>query len=205
MAHSTNGLYRFLESPRIYDFWQSLVSRVNARRIVVDQYIKPQAGNRVVDIGCGPGTILPYLGDVNYTGFDLNDACIARAQKAYRGRGNFFQGRVEDVADRLESGADIVTAWGILHHLDDQECRVLFQTADRILKPGGRLITVDCVLTSLQNPIARLVMRLDRGKAVRTSDGYLSLAKERFDEVEISSRTDLNRIPYTHCIMICHK
>jgi SAM-dependent methyltransferase len=205
MSHSTGGAFRFLQSPRIYGLWQSLVARKDARRLISDQYIKPQPGNRIVDIGCGPGTMLPYLGPVDYTGFDLNGAYIEFAKKSYRGQGTFFQGRVEDVADRLESGIDIVIAIAVLHHLDDQEARVLFKSASRILRPGGRLITYDCVLTTPQNPIARLMIRLDRGKSVRTADGYLLLAKESFGEVDVDIRTDLLKIPYTHCVMICHK
>jgi SAM-dependent methyltransferase len=171
----------------------------------VDEYIRPQPGNRVVDIGCGPGTMLPYLGPVDYIGFDLNAAYIEHAKQTYSGQGTFFQGRVDEAADQLELGIDIVIAIAVLHHLSDQETRALFAAANRILRPGGRLITFDNVFTSPQNPIARLLIRLDRGKSVRTAGGYLSLAKEGFGEVEVDIRSDLLRIPYTHCIMVCHK
>jgi SAM-dependent methyltransferase len=205
MTHSTGGAYSLLESPRLYDFFQSLVGRKDVRRLITDRYIRAQSGDRVVDIGCGPGSMLPYLGQVDYTGFDLNPSYIAHARQAYAQRGKFFEGRVEDAGDRLGSGVDIVIAIAILHHLEDQEVRALFSAANRILTPGGRLITLDPVLTSPQHPIARLLIRLDRGKSVRTADGYLSLAKERFSEIEVDIRTDLIRMPYTHCILVCRK
>jgi SAM-dependent methyltransferase len=205
MSQSTSRVYSFLERPRVYEFFQSFVARKEARRVIVDEYIRPRPGNRIVDVGCGPGTMLPYLGPVDYTGFDLNAAYIEHAKQNYSGRGTFFQARVGDVADQLGSGIDIVIAIAVLHHLGDQEARALFAAANRILRPGGRLITFDPVFISPQNPIARLLIRLDRGKGVRTASGYLSLAKERFGEVEVNIRTDLLRMPYTHCIMISHK
>jgi SAM-dependent methyltransferase len=205
MSHSTSGVYRLLQSPHVYHLFQSLVARKDARRVIVDEYIRPQPGNRIVDIGCGPGTMLPYLGPVDYIGFDLNAAYIEHAKQTYSGQGTFFQGRVDEAADQLELGIDIVIAIAVLHHLSDQETRALFAAANRILRPGGRLITFDNVFTSPQNPIARLLIRLDRGKSVRTAGGYLSLAKEGFGEVEVDIRSDLLRIPYTHCIMVCHK
>ena len=205
MSHSSGGVYKFLELPRVYDFFQSLLGRKDVRRFIVDRYIRPRPGDRIVDIGCGPGSMLPYLGPVDYTGFDLNASYIAHATQTYGRQGTFFQGRVDDAVNRLESGIDIVIAIAILHHLSDQEACALFNVATRILNSGGRLITLDPVLTSPQNPIARLMIRLDRGKNVRTGDCYLSLAKECFGKVEVDIRTDLIRIPYTHCILACHK
>jgi SAM-dependent methyltransferase len=149
--------------------------------------------------------MLPYLGPVDYKGFDLSQQYIAYANKNYRRQGSFFQSRIDDAADRLESGVDIVIAIAIFHHLNDQEARVLLKMTNRILRPGGRLVTFDPVLTSPQNPIARLLIRFDRGKNVRTAGAYLSLAKESFKDIEVDIRTNLLRIPYTHCTMICQK
>jgi SAM-dependent methyltransferase len=205
MSHLTGGAYRFLQSPRAYGLFQSIVARTDARRLVAERYIRSRPGDRVVDIGCGPATMLRYLDGVDYIGFDLNEAYIESAKRKYASRGTFFQARVEDAADRLDAGVDIVIAIAVLHHLEDREARALFATARRILKPGGRLVTFDCVLTLPQHPIARLMIRLDRGKSVRTREGYLALAEEQFSEVDVDIRTDLLRIPYTHCIMVCHK
>ncbi len=91
MSHSTSGLYSSLQSPRAYGLFQSLVSRKDARRIIADQYIRPQSGNRIVDIGCGPGTMLLYLGAVDYTGFDLNGATSSMQRKRFPGRAPSFK------------------------------------------------------------------------------------------------------------------
>ena len=205
MSHSSNGIYALLQSPRVYAGLQKLLARKDARRVIADEYIRSQSGDRVVDIGCGPGTMLPYLGAVHYTGFDLNQTYIKWAEKAYKGRGSFFQCRVEDAEKRLESEVNIVIAIAVLHHLDDAEARALIATAYRILRPGGRLITFNAVFTSPQNLIARMLIRLDRGKSVRTEQGYRNLAADCFERIKIDIRTDLLRLPYTHCITVCTK
>ncbi len=205
MSHATGGFYRILQHPRLYGFLQTLAAPKNTRRIIADDYIKAARDARVVDIGCGPGSMLSYLGAVDYTGFDLNESYIAYAKEVFGGRGTFIQGHVSAVGDQFNGSADIVIAIAVLHHLTDREARDVFKTAHSILKPSGRFITFDCVLTSPQNPIARLAIRLDRGKNVRTAEGYLALAKERFSDVKVDIRTDLLRIPYTHCIMTCLK
>ena len=64
-------------------------------------------------------------------------------------------------------------------------------------------MTLDPVLTPRQNPIARAIIRADRGRFVRSPEGYRSLVADSFAEVEVSARTDLNWVPYTHFVMVC--
>lgn len=197
---------RLLENARAYERCQSLLARKNARRIIADKYIETQPGDRILDVGCGPGTMFPYVGsEVEYTGFDINADYIAHARRRFGNRAAFFEGTFAVAERRLTQEFDIVIAVAILHHLADQEARALFQLADRVLRPGGRLVTSDCVLIARQNAIARLLIRLDRGKHVRTKEGYLALARERFSDVTADVRRDLLRVPYTHCVMVCCK
>ena len=93
MPHASNGIYALLQSPQIYAGLLRLLARKGTRHVIAEEYIRAQPGDHIVDVGCGPGTMLPYLGAVNYTGFDLNQAYIEWAQKAYRGRGDFFMSR----------------------------------------------------------------------------------------------------------------
>ena len=62
----------------------------DVRKIYTTEYVKAQPGEKVLDIGCGPGDILEYLPDVKYTGFDLSPEYIEAAKKRFGERGRFF-------------------------------------------------------------------------------------------------------------------
>jgi hypothetical protein len=46
-----------------------------------------------------------------------------------------------------------------------------------------------------------MVISGDRGQAVRRPDEYARLAGERFATVQAEVRSNLLRIPYTHCVI----
>jgi hypothetical protein len=48
-----------------------------------------------------------------------------------------------------------------------------------------------------------VLIKMDRGKNTRTPDEYVRLARGEFSSVQSVVRTDLNRFPYTHCILTC--
>ena len=71
------------------------------------------------------------------------------------------------------------------------------------LKPGGRFIAVDPLIEHPQSRVARLLVRLDRGKFVRTCDGYAELARSAFEAFSVEPCRDLLRVPYSHAITRC--
>lgn len=197
------GIYSLLKRPAIFEGLHKIVVKKSARRILADRYIAARSGDRVLDIGCGPAAMLPYLDEVEYTGFDPEPGYIQRARERHGKRGTFIEAGVQDIADRLHGKFDVAIAIGVLHHLDDREIRLLFETARKLLKPGGRLVTSDPVLRTPQNPIARLVIRLDRGRHVRSQEQYVAAAEEYFRQIRPHLRSDFMRIPYDHCILVC--
>jgi cyclopropane fatty-acyl-phospholipid synthase-like methyltransferase len=98
---------------------------------------------------------------------------------------------------------DIVMAFGLTHHLDNEEARDLFRLGHTALKPGGRMITHDGCYVNGQSAFARYLLRSDRGRFVRTKPEYEQLAREYFDHIQFDIRADVLRIPYYHLIMIC--
>jgi SAM-dependent methyltransferase len=157
---------------------------------------------RVLDIGCGPAEILAYLPDVDYRGFDISETYVARARKRFGSRGQFHSGTLTTARVEEMPPFDVVIAMGVLHHLDDDQATEVLRIAHQALKPGGRLLTVDSVLVPGQNPIARLLAKLDRGQNVRTREGYLTLARTIF-ESPVMTIHHRGGIPYTVCIMEC--
>ncbi len=205
MAQKTDGLHAILSTPTMYDFLQSLLGAGKSRRRLVREYIRPESGSILLDIGCGTGELLPFLpAGIDYHGFDLSQRYIDAARQRHTNRGTF---ECMDIADYCppEGGqaADIVLAIGVLHHLDDEIAVKLLQTAHDQLRPGGRFISLDGTLVPGQSPIARKLVLQDRGQNIRTPEGYASLARKAFDQVESHIRTDMIYVPYTHCILEC--
>lgn len=192
-----------LRFPSAYSFFTFVVGGDSRQRITA-AHIRPFAGQRILDIGCGPADILQALPNgVDYVGFDESEMYIQAARRRFGARGQFHCARVTaELAGRF-SGFDVVLAMGVLHHLDDAGCEALFRIARAALRPGGRLVTLDGCFTEAQNPLARYLLRRDRGGHVRTERGYLDLAKAVFPSVSGRIYEDLMRLPYTHLVMEC--
>jgi SAM-dependent methyltransferase len=195
-------LHSLLSLPSAYRFFWNAIGGRDYIRILIGEYVKPQPGNRILDIGCGPGHVLPYLPDVEYLGFDLSPQYIATARQRFP-QATFVCARVSDYALPRRSYFDIVLAMGIIHHLDDGEALQLFQIAREALRPGGQLVTLDGAFVPGQSAVARYLVRHDRGHFMRSEEGYVQLARKVFPNVDAFIRQDLLRIPYTHFIMKC--
>jgi hypothetical protein len=160
--------------PAVYRSFQRLVGG-NIYERHVGEYNQPQPGEKILDIGCGPGD-----------------------------RGRFWCGDVGFAAIEQERGTfHAVLATGVLHHLDDERAKKLFELARLALRSDGRLITYDGCFVPEQSRLARWVLQQDRGKFVREREAYERLAAACFPKVQSSVRHDLLRIPYTHLIMRC--
>ncbi len=170
----------------------------------VRKHIRAQSGDRILDIGCGPGSILEILPkDCLYTGFDVSPSYIESAQKNYGQRAAFFVSGVQESLVGAYPGRDLVIATGVLHHLPDDLAQLLLRIAWSNLKPGGRLVTSDGCFTPDQPRLNRWVVGLDRGEFVRPASRYRELAAACFEKVELFVHHDLLRIPYSHAIMEC--
>jgi SAM-dependent methyltransferase len=192
-----------LSLPAGYRLWTRLVGG-EVWKVYVAEYVKPLPGEKVLDIGCGPADILAYLPDVEYTGLDISPEYIDAAKKRYGARGRFWCGDVGVAGiEREQSTFNLVLSTGVIHHLDDERAKKLYDLARLALRPDGRLITYDGCFVPGQSKIARWLLSRDRGKFVRTKEEYLRLASVRFPRIEAHIRHDMLRMPYTHLITRC--
>jgi len=200
-----NGIRSILAHPSVYETLQSVLGAKRKRNIVRDDYIRPFSNMRIFDIGCGPGQILEHLDDVEYFGVDLSASYIEKAKEIYGSKGEFSVQSADAIA-KTDRQFDLVMALGLLHHLEDEQCIALFETAKSVLDKGGRVLTFDGVYTDDQSKAAKFFLSKDRGQNVRDEAGYTKLAKQVFgkDNVTTHIRSDMTRIPYTHILMECH-
>src|SRR5579884_2353919 len=131
-----------LALPQAYQFFFNVIGAPERSRILVRDYIHPQPGDRILEIGCGPGTIVPYLPETEYVGFDLSEEYIEQARRKFP-RAKFVCERVSQYTLPQRQYFDVVLALGIVHHLDDSEALQLFSISREALKPGGKLVTLD--------------------------------------------------------------
>ena len=195
---------RVLSLPACYRFFRRSVGGGHVWRKYLEHYVKPATGEKVLDVGCGPADALLHLPKVDYTGIDISPEYIAAAKRRFDGRGRFL---CHDVGSFIlgsdEGSFDLVLATGVVHHLDDEQADGLLTLARRALRPHGRLVTFDGCYVTGQSPIARWMLRMDRGRFVRTQRDYVRMVSPLFSKVELHLRHDLLRIPYTHLIMCC--
>ena len=124
---------------------ERLVRWIGERHIAfLSRNLRP--GARVLDLGCGRGVILGALAD---HGFEVHGVEISL--EAARGADPRAEIRIAPrLADAGYPAAyfDEVVIWHVLEHLHDPKGALL--EANRILRPGGRLVVAVPNLSSLQ-------------------------------------------------------
>lgn len=201
MAQITWGLRKVLEMPQVYNLSQFLAGGHRWLKDYVNNYVKIKKNGYLLDIGCGTGLILNHLDtSINYYGYDISKKYIEYAQNKYINRGIFKNEILDETKLKNLPLFDVITINGVLHHLNDDEVKNMYELSLKALRPGGKLISIDPVYTQPQNKIARLIINGDRGQNVRTIEHYFSLSHDKFSNksYEIKHR---KWIPYTHIIM----
>ncbi len=206
------GLHRLLELSWVYTLFQRLISRSGATQALREE-LYPELGSRplrVLDIGCGPAAFWARYQDVaglTYVGIEPNRAYVDAARSRFPGI-ELHAGTVPAARHAVQGKFDLVVLEGVLHHIDDSTAQKALEFASERLAPEGRLVALDPVILSRQNPVARALARLDRGKHVRTLDGYRELAKRVFSIEQVSVRrlSGQLRVPYDHSVLeVCQK
>jgi ubiquinone/menaquinone biosynthesis C-methylase UbiE len=111
---------------------------------------KLQPGERVLDVGCGPGSLsLPAAGKVgaagSVAGIDASPEMIAVARGKARKKNLDVDFRVAPVEALpfADGEFDAVLSSLMLHHLPGDVRDAGFSEILRVLKPGGRFVAVD--------------------------------------------------------------
>ena len=107
-----DGVGRVLNQAWAYELLQRAAGSNRSHVSFVTEYVKLRPGDRILDVGCGPGHILRALPpDVEYVGIDPDARYIESARAHWSDRGVFH---VADGRDSYSSDRpfDIVLAMG---------------------------------------------------------------------------------------------
>jgi ubiquinone/menaquinone biosynthesis C-methylase UbiE len=166
---------RIIRWARLYDLGVDLLSFGWAsslrRRAVELAGVSP--GERVLDVGCGPGRLAILAGAAvgaagEARGIDPSPEMIALAREnaARAESGARFELGVIEALPYADGGFDVVLSTMMLHHLPDALKRRGFAEVRRVLRPGGRLLAIDFAASPGQGLDHVLsLLRLRRGWA----------------------------------------
>lgn len=199
------GVRALLASPIVYSCVMRLLGSGANRRWFIQEILMLRPGQKIVDIGCGPGRLLAELPiGIEYVGLDVSDAYVAAARQRYGARGLFLAGSLADWAiDPSVRNADVALLNGVLHHMDDHEARAALELARAILKPEGRFIFFEPCYLLWQSRYSVFMMARDRGQNIRTEQQWKDLAAAVFPQVATNIVTNVNRLGYTCIIGQC--
>jgi cyclopropane-fatty-acyl-phospholipid synthase len=117
----------------------------DAKLEMVCTKLKLQAGQRVLDVGCGWGSFALHAAEkhgVHVTGITLSppQAELARKRAADAGLSDKIDIRVMDYRDLGAETFDAVSSIGMVEHVGDTQIDPYAATLASVLEPGGRLL-----------------------------------------------------------------
>jgi tRNA (cmo5U34)-methyltransferase len=138
---------------------------------------------RILDVGAGTGlltaTVAAAYPDAR---FELLDGSAEMLAEARERLGGLVTGvHVQDMADGLPEGPfDAVISALAIHHLQDQDKRVLFGRVHEVLRPGGVFVNAEQVLGPTPKLAERYRQMWERMcRELGASDEEIVAAKER--------------------------
>lgn len=120
-----------------------MLHKVNPVRLGYIQSVKPLAGARALDVGCGGGILAESMAvaGARVLGIDLADGVLsaARAHSQHTGSGAEFRKiPVETLAEECPSSFELVTCMEMLEHVPDPAG--ILASIGRLVEPGGHVV-----------------------------------------------------------------
>jgi SAM-dependent methyltransferase len=142
-----------------------------------------QPGDVVVDVGCGTGLVALAAAQngAHVVGVDASAEMLERLESSARTRGLDMLSLVHGDMRRIplpDASVDAVVSCYAFHHLSDDGKELACAEAFRVLRPGGRFVTVDMMFRlSLARRDRRIIARKVWMLARRGPSGLRRLAR----------------------------
>ncbi|HEY1078205.1 MAG TPA: class I SAM-dependent methyltransferase [Fontimonas sp.] len=159
----------------LYDPVVALTTRERRFKSGLLRQLAPTAGQQVLDLGCGSGTLalmlLASTPGLQVTGVDGDPAMLAQAQRK-AARAGLTLALDRSLAQQLpyaDARFDAAVSSLFFHHLDRDTKRAAMREVWRVLKPGGDFHVADWGRAA--NPLMRLAFH-----GIQLLDGYPTTA-----------------------------
>lgn len=159
----------------LYDPVVALTTRERAFKTGLLAQAGLKAGDRVLDLGCGSGTLalmaLAQTPGLQLTGVDGDPAMLAQARRkaAAAGRALPLDQALAQTLPYADGQFDAVLSSLFFHHLDRGTKHAALREVHRVLRPGGVLHVADWGRAA--NPLMRLAFH-----GIQLLDGYTTTA-----------------------------
>ncbi len=170
---------RITETPFGYRYLRGLIY-FGVRLRPLRRALALQAGDRILDVGCGTGDYAPLVdrADCEYVGLDLSEPYIAKARK--RQTTPFRRFEVGDIRTMAFAPGSFTKALliGVMHHLTDDENLGLLHALNRVIT--DRLVIMD-LSPGGWHWVNNVLCSLDRGRYPRSLAEQRKLIEQAMD------------------------
>ncbi len=194
------NLKDILSNATVFDTFTGLIIQPKRKFDFIRDCVGNVKGKKVLDLGCGYGRMLESMnGYEKYVGIDYSNLYIEKAKKLFSDRDNieFICTDLNEYVNKSDERFDIVMMVGVMHHLNNKEIDNAMKNIKKLLKEDGLFVSYDGAYTDNMNPVAKFMLKNDRGKYVRHERVWRKLMKKYWKDYSYRIRTDVLRVPYS--------